>query len=196
MCNSTKEKIKSVALTLFARKGYEGTTMNEIANGVGIKKASLYAHFKGKEELFFTVYEDLAQEYVNVMDRIMNEAKDMEIQDKLYYIFEQYIIYYIRNPEVQSFWNQILLFTPSEVYDQFFFHVKNCDSVVQQRMEEIFEEGMRQGLIRNDNAKKMTISYRAIREGILNGMMIIPELKEEYIKDFWKDFWLGVKGRE
>ena len=43
--------------------------MNEIADGVGIKKASLYAHFKGKEDLFFAVYEDLAQEYVNLHGR-------------------------------------------------------------------------------------------------------------------------------
>lgn len=197
MSSSTKEKIKEIALSLFAKKGYEGTTMNEIAKGVGIKKASLYAHFKGKEELFFAVYEDLAQEYVKLMDRIMNNSKEMEIEDKLYYIFEQYILYYIRNPEVQAFWNQIMLFTPTDVYDKFYTHVQNYNVVVQQNMEEIFQEGMHQGLIRNNDPKKMTMSYWAIREGLLNGMMIIPELrKEEYIKGFWEDYWLGIKERE
>lgn len=194
---STKDKIKQLALSLFAKKGYEGTTMNEIANGVGIKKASLYAHFKGKEDLFFAVYEDLAREYVSLMEQIMSDSENMEIEDRLYYIFEQYIIYYMRNPEVQSFWNQITLFTPPDVYDRFFTHVKNCNLNVQEKMETIFEAGIRQGMIRKGKAKKMTISFWAIREGILNGMIMIPELKNEaYIKEYWKDFWLGIKGRE
>ncbi|ACV63425.1 transcriptional regulator, TetR family [Desulfofarcimen acetoxidans DSM 771] len=196
MDSSTKEKIKNIALSLFAQKGYEGTTMNEIAKGVGIKKASLYAHFKGKEELFFTVYEDLSQEYVNLMNRIIDDSKEMEIEDKLYYIFEQYIIYYIRNPQVQAFWNQIMLFTPTGIYEKFFTHVQNCNIFVQQTMVEIFEAGISQGLIRSDDAKKMTMSFWAIREGLLNGMVIIPEMrKEEYIKAFWRDYLLGIRGR-
>lgn len=197
MSNSTKEKVKKIALSLFAKKGYDGTTMSEIAKGVGIKKASLYSHFKGKEELFFAVYEELAREYVNLMERIVDNSKNMEIEDKLYYIFEEYITYYIENPEVQAFWNQIILFTPPEIYEEFFSHVNNCNAAVQQNMEEIFREGMRQGLIRNDDAKKMTWSFWAIREGLLNGMMIIPEMRnEEYIKGFWRDFWFGLKGRD
>ncbi|MTI80870.1 MAG: TetR/AcrR family transcriptional regulator [Firmicutes bacterium] len=197
MGSSTKEKIKSIALTLFAKKGYEGTTMKEIADGVGIKKASLYAHFKGKEELFFSVYEDLAQEYIKLMDQIMSTSENVETEERLYYIFKEYIIYYIENPETQAFWNQIMLFTPSDVYDKFFTHVENCNSAVQQNMITIFEEGMRKGLIRKGNAKRMTMSYWAIREGLLNGMMIIPEMRnEEFIRDFWIDFWLGIKGRE
>lgn len=197
MSSSTKEKIKSVALTLFAQKGYEGTTMNEIAGLVGIKKASLYAHFKGKEDLFFSVYEDLAQEYVNLMNRIINAANSMEVQDKLYYMFEQYISYYINNPEVQAFWNQVTLFTPSDIYDKFFPHASNCDFIVQQWIETTFIEGMSQGLIRNGDAPKMTVAYRALREGLLNGMMVNSELKnDEHIRVLWEYFWFGLKGRE
>jgi len=197
MSSSTKENIKSIALTLFAKKGYEGTTMNEIANLVGIKKASLYAHFKGKEDLFFLVYEDLAQEYVNLMGQIMNVANSMKVQDKLYYMFEQYISYYINNPEVQAFWNQITLFTPSDIYDKFFFHASNYDFIVQQWIETTFIEGMSQGLIKNGDAQKMTVAYRAFREGLLNGMMVTSELEnEENIRLLWEYFWFGIKGRE
>lgn len=123
----TREKIKNVALTLFANKGYEGSSMSEIANAVGIRKASLYAHFKGKENLFFSVYEDLAQEYVKLMNEIMDAAKNMEVEDKLYYMFEQYISYYINNSEIQAFWNQITLFTPSDIHDKFFSHARSYD---------------------------------------------------------------------
>ena len=48
---STKEKILDAALTLFAENGYDGTSVEHIANIVGIKAPSLYKHFKGKEDI-------------------------------------------------------------------------------------------------------------------------------------------------
>ena len=197
MNSSTKEKIKGAALTLFARKGYEGTTMNEISASVGIKKASLYAHFKGKEELFFSVYEDLAKEYIDLMARIIKDADSMNVEGKLYYMFGQYINYYINNPERQAFWNQITLFTPADMHDKFFSHASNYDLVVQQWIEKTFTQGINQVLIRNGDARKMTAAYRAFREGLLNGMIVSSELKnEENLKLLWEYFWFGIKGRE
>ena len=194
MSDSTKEKIKKTALSLFAQRGYNGTTMNDIAKLVGIKTPSLYAHFDGKEELFFSVYEDLANDYVNLMDEIMDAAVNMQMEDKLYYIFEHYIIYYMRNPEIQSFWNQIALFTPPELRENFLTHVTNCDVRIQKKMELIFAEGIAQGLIREDSSKKMSWSFQIMRGGILNWMMVVPEMRhEKYIKAFWRDLWLGLK---
>ena len=48
---STKEKILDAALTLFAENGYDGTSVEQIANIVGIKAPSLYKHYKGKEDI-------------------------------------------------------------------------------------------------------------------------------------------------
>ena len=48
---STKEKILDAALTLFAENGYDGTSVEQIANIVGIKAPSLYKHYKGKDIL-------------------------------------------------------------------------------------------------------------------------------------------------
>ena len=47
---STKEKILDAALTLFAENGYDGTSVEQIANIVGIKAPSLYKHYKSKED--------------------------------------------------------------------------------------------------------------------------------------------------
>ena len=41
---STKEKILETALTLFAENGYNGTSVEQIAQNVGIKAPSLYKH--------------------------------------------------------------------------------------------------------------------------------------------------------
>jgi AcrR family transcriptional regulator len=47
----TKERIFDIAIQLFAKNGFNSTSMREIAEAVGIKKASMYSHFKSKDEI-------------------------------------------------------------------------------------------------------------------------------------------------
>ena len=48
---TTRDRILNEALTLFAENGYDGTSVEEIAEKVEIKAPSLYNHFKGKEDI-------------------------------------------------------------------------------------------------------------------------------------------------
>ncbi len=59
MKSDNKQLIKDVALDLFGQKGYEDTSLADIAKVVGIKKPSIYNHFQSKEDLFIEVLEDL-----------------------------------------------------------------------------------------------------------------------------------------
>ena len=47
----TKDKILHSALTLFSQNGYEKSSMEQIADSVGIKAPSLYKHFRSKEDI-------------------------------------------------------------------------------------------------------------------------------------------------
>ena len=53
----TAGRILDVAETLFARHGYEGTTLRDVAAGVGLQTPSLYNHFAGKAVLYAAVLE-------------------------------------------------------------------------------------------------------------------------------------------
>lgn len=54
---TTKERIFEAAIDLFAQKGFDTTSMREIAETVGIKKASLYSHYKSKDEILEKIVE-------------------------------------------------------------------------------------------------------------------------------------------
>ena len=54
---NTKEKILLSALELFSTKGYEGTSVRDLARAVGIRESSLYKHFKNKQAIFDAILE-------------------------------------------------------------------------------------------------------------------------------------------
>ena len=53
----TKQVILDKALELFSMSGYDGVTVADIADAVGIKAASLYKHYKSKQDIFDSILE-------------------------------------------------------------------------------------------------------------------------------------------
>lgn len=55
--DSRKSRVMEVAATLFARDGYHGTSVRDIARVVGVTPGAIYAHFDSKSALLLAVYE-------------------------------------------------------------------------------------------------------------------------------------------
>lgn len=56
--NRTKRKIFETSMNLFATKGYDATSIEEITSVVGVAKGTLYYHFSSKEEIFNFLVEE------------------------------------------------------------------------------------------------------------------------------------------
>lgn len=58
----TRKRAQNVALHLFTQQGYEGTSLRDIADELGINKASLYYYFDGKEAILRSLFEQRGDE--------------------------------------------------------------------------------------------------------------------------------------
>lgn len=59
---TTKRRILTEALKLFAAQGYDAVSVEQIAAAVGIKAPSLYKHYKSKRDIFLSILQEMERQ--------------------------------------------------------------------------------------------------------------------------------------
>ncbi|MER7841476.1 TetR/AcrR family transcriptional regulator [Streptomyces sp. NPDC096040] len=80
---NTRQRIQDVALELFAEQGYEKTSLREIAERLDVTKAALYYHFKTKEEILVSVFEDLTQPIQDLIEWGKDQPHTLETKQEI-----------------------------------------------------------------------------------------------------------------
>lgn len=97
--NKTKRKIFETSMKLFAEKGYDATSIEEITSVVGVAKGTLYYHFSSKEEIFHFLVEEgmkLLKNSINIKTEKLNNSLDklraiVLIQIKILFKYENFM---------------------------------------------------------------------------------------------------------
>ncbi|MEV0979863.1 MULTISPECIES: TetR/AcrR family transcriptional regulator [unclassified Streptomyces] len=80
---NTRQRIQDVALALFAEQGYEKTSLREIAEGLDVTKAALYYHFKTKEEILVSIFEDLSRPIEDLIEWGRQQPHTLETKQEI-----------------------------------------------------------------------------------------------------------------
>ncbi|MFF4492856.1 TetR/AcrR family transcriptional regulator [Streptomyces sp. NPDC001546] len=75
---NTRQRIQEVALELFAEQGYEKTSLREIAERLEVTKAALYYHFKTKEDIIISVFEDRTRPIDELIEWAQGQPRTLE----------------------------------------------------------------------------------------------------------------------
>jgi TetR/AcrR family acrAB operon transcriptional repressor len=94
-------------MKLFARNGFSGTSVDDIARACGITKGAVYWHFKGKEELFDAILERIRARWQEVVLRPVTAG--CAAPARLDFLFDCYTELFTEAPERCLFLQRILL---------------------------------------------------------------------------------------
>ena len=94
---STREQILAEALHCFAEQGFDGTSLNDIAAGVGIRKPSLLHHFPSKEAIYREVFETSLSDWILRIDEVADEGKEPWAQ--MEYVVDTAFDWFAENPD-------------------------------------------------------------------------------------------------
>ncbi|GAA3418349.1 TetR/AcrR family transcriptional regulator [Streptosporangium vulgare] len=156
-----RDHLVKLAAELFARKGFQATTVREIAEEAGILSGSLYHHFDSKEtivdEVLTTFLDDLVGRYRTALDQ--NGDPRTILSEMVRIGFSTLEPHRAAITVMQNDWNYLR----SLPGDRFDYLVKAEDEVERMWVEQI-KLGQADGLFRADVDPKLT--YRMIRDTI------------------------------
>ncbi len=144
--NKTKRKIFETSMKLFAEKGYDATSIEDITETVGVAKGTLYYHFTSKEEIFdFLVEEGI---------KLLQNSVDIKIAKYSNYIDKIKAIILIQIKIVNKYENLINI-----ILTQLWGKEKRnqkCQKLIYDyidKIEDIVKIGISKGQIKGDDAK-------------------------------------------
>lgn len=70
----THDKILAAALDLFVSRGFEGTTVDAIAEAAGVTKGAIYFHFETKDDVLLALLDQVERNFIDPMDRRVRRA--------------------------------------------------------------------------------------------------------------------------
>lgn len=169
-----KDEILEKSLELFANQGYFGTSMDDIAKAVGIKKASLYSHYSGKESIFKAIFDNILEEYASFIDELTASSGNTNYLGILTDIYSGYVKNCINNNKM-VFWDRYYYYPPEYLKDYIFEKTYDIEMHFMERITLIFEKGIANSTIKDKNAEDLAFAFYNMMIGFAMGIKFYDE---------------------
>lgn len=169
-----KNLILEKALDLFANQGYFGTSMDDIAKAVGIKKASLYSHYSGKESIFTAVFDGILEDYNDFIEKLTSFDGDTKAPDMLAKIFSGYVKN-CRNNNKMVFWDRYYYYPPEYLKEYIYNKTYTTEMKFIEKITRVVEAGIDRGELSDKTAENMALSYYYMMIGFAMGIKFYDE---------------------
>ena len=186
------QDISIAALHLFSEKGYDATTLADIAQTTGIKKPSIYAHYSSKMEIFLTVLDKVKLDYVECWDNALNNTTDLSIDDRLQHIFFLVSDYFLHHRDEMYFWMRIWMFPPADCNEDILTSVKETNKKLVSAIAAIFQSGINDKIFINESSTELAHAYWCMLDGYLIRVMCHPKFDyDKAVSIIWNAFLLN-----
>ncbi len=187
------ERIERAALPMFARKGFEGTSLSKIAKSVGIKKPSLYAHFDSKEDLFLAILQKVNRDYRDFLELQVHNYRNMTTDRQLYCLLIDHSTY-LESEDLGLLFKRFMLFPPLVLKDTLNEQFIKSEEALRDVLIAIVKEGKQKGDIQAEQDEVID-AYICLLDGTFEQLFYYSKVEhEERLQNAWRIFWRGIQG--
>jgi len=161
-----KSAIEDVALGLFASEGFEAASLGKIAEAVGIRKPSIYAHFRSKEDLFLHVFKQSLRRKRHMLLRHILEDRDRPFEEIFLTLTERLMHDYESDAQTR-FLLRMSYFPPSSLHDPVMELMGPFFTKAEQLLTSLLEKPPHQARLQTKNAQEAALAYITVLEGVL-----------------------------
>lgn len=175
---NTVSEIKKTALFYISKYGYEGTTLKDIAQKVGIKTPSIYSHFDSKKQLYNQILKDLRIRERESLMKLVISLRKKPIEE----VFKE-VFYYHTDAKNLLFWQislkHLLMHPPSEIQQKIREDFKEFEREISVQLTEFFQVGRTEGWIKREDTEQMISLFFTLIDGLLVEQNLYDDKKYE-----------------
>ncbi len=193
---STRDAILIEARRCFAEQGFDGTSLNDIAAGVGIRKPSLLHHFPSKEAIYREVFETSLSDWI-VRIEVAGDTQGKEPWDKMEFVLDTAFDWFCDNPEFVRIMRREAL--DGQSGEHLGFDLGATLRPLFDRAVEFFDRNMGEGKFRKHDSEQLILtglgallgyfSDVPFLQGVLGRDPLDPQMlatRREHIREFFR----------
>lgn len=183
------DKIINAAIAEFAKNGYAGASISQIAKKAGLVKSSLYSHFESKSELFSACIEVATDRRFSFLKKYIDKVYDEPIDVALY----GFLLLYddLGGEESDAYFHErFAYFPPEDLKDEITNFTSNVIIVqVREILEPIFIKWADENNVSNSNMVDAIVAFLSMYDGIIVERLIGNQEKFRYrLEHSWRFF--------
>ncbi|MDF2597059.1 MAG: transcriptional regulator, TetR family [Clostridia bacterium] len=195
----SEKLIREAALTLFAKKGYEATTIREIGKEVGIRGSSIYAHFESKEQLFLEVASHLLKQiaWQDIETACSSDENiSFDLKTTLYTFFKHYYCFFADHPTELLFWQRIRFFPPAALEETCPINHLLYSPSVFDTYSQLFERAITLKQIKGRDIHMLVMTFFVFLSGYTDSLIIMPSrFSDKELQTGFDLFWNGLNAQ-
>lgn len=189
-----KKQIQQAALACFTQNGFEGTSLAQIAEQVGLKKQSLYSHYKDKDAIFLDALRYTKEIELAFYDNYFKQLTATTVEATLHN-FLLAMKQMFQDEPTQRFWLRMNFYPPQHLKYEVEQEVKEIYDAFNKIFGTLFEQWQSEKLLANIDPEIMLTAFSGITNAMI--MDIVYDVEQAVIdtriEARWLIFWRGIQ---
>ncbi len=193
----TRDRICEAAFALFGEKGYDGASMSELAERVGLAKPSIYNYFKSKEELLVALVEEAMRQWKEHCLAPVVAAGTFERQLAVH--LRQSVEFSSRSPHVVAVFHM----ATTHVQGELALRIQTMVEAVEAEIQQVFGASLARAIESGEVPAEGDVADRILFLGVFfHGLLFLQTNCPHQVgplrarlEPVWRQLFRGVVGR-